>query len=123
MAKEKPVESVLVIPLSESMRAPQRDRADRSVTLVRDFVGRHSKVAAASVKIGPALNEAIWAHGAKSVPKKLQVHAKKLEDGRTVVELVNVPFPIEEGEKEKGKEKKKEKAEPVKKGEAPQDKK
>lgn len=103
-------ELVLTIPMSDTLKAPQRDRADRAVTLVRDFIGRHLKVKPATVKLGAGLNEALWAHGAKSVPKKVKVHAKK-EEGLVWVELSDVPFVEPKGEP-KGEAKAEAKGEP-----------
>ncbi|MFH0961850.1 MAG: 50S ribosomal protein L31e [archaeon] len=96
-------EKVFTIPFRNVLCAPQRARADRAVTEVRAFISRHLKVPVASVKVGVALNEKLWENGAKEIPKKLKIHAKKVDES-TLVELADVPFPAGTSEK---KEKKK----------------
>ncbi len=109
-------ELLFTVPLSDAMRAPQMARGDRAVTVVRDFLVRHAKADEKSIRIGASINEEIWGHGGKSIPKKITIHAKAdAESGLFFAELAGTPFPSKEKEKEK--EKPKDEA-PEKKGAA-----
>lgn len=85
------------IPLrKEWLRAPKYRRAKRAVAGVRTFLAKHMK--SAEIKIGPYLNEAIWARGIKNPPHHVEVKAVKDDKGVVMAELVGAPVekPVEE---------------------------
>lgn len=89
--------------------APRRERARRAVTLVREYLEKH--LGTSVVKIGPALNETVWADGIQNIPKKVKIHVKVSDDRTTATaELAGVPFALPEAEE------KAEKAQKVEKG-------
>jgi len=115
-------EKVFSISFRSVFGAPRRERARRAVTLVREYVEKH--LGTPVVKIGPALNETVWADGIQNIPKKVKIHVKVSDDKATATaELADVPFTLPEAEEKPKKEKadakadaKAEKAQNVEKG-------
>jgi large subunit ribosomal protein L31e len=58
-------ERVYTIPLREVKTAPRWKRSKRAVYEVKKYLAKHMKTSIEDVKIGTALNEAIWARGAE----------------------------------------------------------
>ena len=80
-------ERVITVPLRDASRQPKHERADRAVTIVREHLARHFSVDAGEVRLDPSINEAIWARGRSSPPRKLRVRAARFEEaGERVVE-------------------------------------
>jgi large subunit ribosomal protein L31e len=80
-----PVERVYVIPLSRAKRAPRYKRTNRAVKLVREFLSRHMK--SDQIKIDRALNQKLWARGARKPPSRVRVRAVKQDDGTVQASL------------------------------------
>lgn len=115
-------EKVFNISFRSVFGAPRRERARRAVTLVREYLEKH--LGTSVVKIGPALNETVWADGIQNIPKKVKIHVKVSDDKTTATaELADVPFTLPEAEEKPKKEKAEAKAEKAQKVEKGQEKK
>jgi len=76
-----------VINLRRTREVSRTKRAKYAVGLIRRFVARHLKVEPEAVKIGQALNEALWARGIEKPPRRVHIVVEKLDDGTVRVEL------------------------------------
>ncbi len=96
------LERIYNVPLrKEFQKAPMYRRAKKAVIALRAFLMRHMK--ASDVKLGPALNHAIWARGIKRPPHHVKVTVIRGEDGIAKAELFGVDWadkkaapPVEE---------------------------
>jgi len=80
-------ERVVTVPLRDAGKVPSHERADRAMKIVREHLAQHFNVEADAVRLDPSLNEAVWADGRSSPPRKLRVRAARFsEDGGAVVE-------------------------------------
>ncbi|MFH1107201.1 MAG: 50S ribosomal protein L31e [Candidatus Micrarchaeota archaeon] len=90
--KEKKREIVLerlyTVDLSRAYAKPAMKRANRASRLLREFLCRHLKSPAESIRIAPALNEAVRAHGGARPLKKVKLKATKDKDGIVLAEPV-----------------------------------
>lgn len=92
-------EKIFTIPLrKEWLKAPDYKRTKKAVKATKEFIARHMKNE--NVKIGPALNEQLWSQGNKHPPHKVKVKSK-IDDGKALVELVDVPFQVKQVEEKK----------------------
>ncbi|NJL44026.1 MAG: hypothetical protein HC945_01735 [Nitrosarchaeum sp.] len=67
------------IPLRKDInKTSMHRRAKRAVTTVKSFVERHMKTD--TVKIGKALNEALWKNGMQNPPHKVTVQCERKDD-------------------------------------------
>ena len=83
------LERIYNIPLrKEFQKAPMYRRAKKAVIALREFLMRHMK--ASDVKLGPALNHAIWARGIKRPPHHVKVTAVRDDAGVVKAELFGV---------------------------------
>ncbi|ABO09242.1 50S ribosomal protein L31e [Pyrobaculum calidifontis] len=76
-----------VINLRRTREVSRTKRAKYAVGLIRRFVARHLKVEPKAVKLGQALNEALWARSIEKPPRRVHVVVEKLDDGTVRVEL------------------------------------
>ena len=68
------------IPLRRGFRNTQRNmRAKKAVTVTQDFLKKHFK--ADEVKLGAALNDALWSRGIKNPPARVTVDCEKTDEG------------------------------------------
>jgi large subunit ribosomal protein L31e len=80
-------ERVITVPLREAHAQAKHERADKAMALVRSHLARHFSVDEAEVRLDPSINEAVWARGRSSPPRKLRVRAARFEEaGERVVE-------------------------------------
>jgi len=80
-------ERVVTVPLRDVKSAPVQERADAAMSAVRSHLAKHFAVEEEDVRLDPAINEAVWANGRQSPPRKLRVRAARfVEDGDPVVE-------------------------------------
>lgn len=85
------LERTYTVPLRHGFsQAPAYKRSPRAVRTLRAFIVRHMK--SEEVKIGPALNELLWARGLRHPPPRVKVTAVK-EDGIVKVELFGHAYP------------------------------
>ena len=127
MAKEKVTEPKItlerkyIVPLRQGwLKVPKYKRGNKAIKTVKEFIARHMKLYDSDlrkVKIDNLLNNEIRFRGMKKPPAKIEVNAKKLDNGNIRVELVNIPKHIKfEQEREaKKKEAVKKKVEEIKK--------
>lgn len=96
-------ERTYTIPLRKGvMKSREYRRAKKAVSVIKDFIIRHSK--SSDVKIGKHLNLKLWEHGIKNVPCRVKVDAVKDDKGTVTVELFGAPKEVKkEKEAKKGK--------------------
>lgn len=82
-------ERVITVPLRDAKDAPNHERADKAVKLVRDHLARHFKADEDDVNLDRTINESIWADGRSTVPSKLRIRAAKFDDGVVEAEMAD----------------------------------
>ena len=98
-------ERIYTIPLKKAYRAPRTKRANKAITIIKEFLKRHMKVK--EVVIGESINHAVWKRGIQKPPRRIRVHAA-VHEGKVYAELLGVDFKFperKEGKKETDKEK------------------
>ena len=75
------LERVYTVPLGRAWIAPSYRRAEKAMTVLKNFTRRHMKPT--EIIIDPTVNEAIWARGITSPPRKIRV--KMNRDGEGIV--------------------------------------
>ncbi|WP_290816664.1 50S ribosomal protein L31e [Halovivax sp.] len=87
MSAEGFEERVITVPLREARAAPSSEHADAAMKLVRSHLAQHFSVEEDAVRIDPSINEAIWARGRRTIPRKLRVRAARFQEaGEAIVE-------------------------------------
>src|SRR3989344_7004784 len=83
------LERTYIIPLRKEWLKVQRyKRAKKGVRAVQAFLARHMKQQDEDmIRIGPKLNEAIWARGMRNPLHKVKVTVVKEDDGMVKAEL------------------------------------
>lgn len=101
------------IPLQAAWKVPYKQRAKKAVALIQKFVRRHMKTDEKNVRVGAALNDAVWSRGIKFPPRKVKVQVvpqeidvKGKKSTKVWVELEGVKLELEKKKKEEKKEKK-----------------
>jgi len=80
-------ERVITVPLRDAHAQTKHERADRAMAIVRQHLARHFRVDESEVRLDPSINEAVWARGRATPPRKLRVRAARFEEaGERVVE-------------------------------------
>jgi len=80
-------ERVVTVPLRDAKAAPNHERADMAMRIVREHLAKHFSVDGDAVRLDPSVNEAVWANGRSNPPSKLRVRAARFaEEGEAVVE-------------------------------------
>jgi large subunit ribosomal protein L31e len=87
-----------IIPLrKEWLKVPRWRRSKRAIDALQNYVQKHTKVN--NVRISTWLNEAVWKHGGKNPPAKVEVEVtienRKVQDKKTKKD-VDTPFAIAE---------------------------
>jgi len=62
---EVKTQRLYTIPLQDAWKVPYKRRAQKAVALIQKFVVRHMKADPKNVRVGSALNDAVWARGIK----------------------------------------------------------
>ena len=96
-------ERAYTIPLGEVFEHPKTKRAKLAISRVKKFLIKHMK--ADNVKIGDALNKAIWARGIQKPPRKVRIHTIK-ENDIIYADLIDVELKTPSKEELKKKEEK-----------------
>ncbi len=78
-------ERIYTVPLGKAWVVPKYRRAEKAITILRQFTLRHMKPE--EVVIDPSVNEAIWARGIRNPPRKIRVKLSKDDDGIVTVTL------------------------------------
>jgi large subunit ribosomal protein L31e len=80
-------ERVITVPLRDTHAWAKHERADKAMAIIREHLAKHFSVDADEVRLDPSINEAVWARGRSSPPRKLRVRAARFEEaGERVVE-------------------------------------
>ena len=89
MAEE--IERIFVIPLRK-VGFKSSKAAPSAVKRVKSYLTRHMKVEEDNIWIDDSLNNALWAHGRFSMPRKIRVKAVKFDDGVVEAYLPELEF-------------------------------
>ncbi len=107
---EVKTQRVYTIPLQDAWKVPYKRRAKKAIALIQKFVKRHMKADSKNVRVGTALNEAVWARGIKFPPRKVKVQVvpqeidvKGKKSTKVWVELEDVKLELEKKKKEEKK--------------------
>ena len=80
-------ERVVTIPLRNVNDVPSYKRADKAISLIRQYLSKHFKVSLDEIRLDPSINKIVWARGQKGPPTKIRIRAALFEeDGLRVVE-------------------------------------
>ena len=79
------IERIYTVPLGRAWIAQKYRRAEKAIFVLKQFTERHMKPT--DIIIDPSVNEAIWARGIKSPPRKIRVKMTKDNEGIVLVEL------------------------------------
>ena len=71
-------ERIYTIPLRAVKKAPRWKRSNRAITLIREFLARHTK--AEYIVLDNTINEKVWARGSQKPPSKIRVKVTEEED-------------------------------------------
>lgn len=82
------IERIYTVPLGRAWIAQKYRRAEKAIFVLKQFTERHMKPT--DIIIDPSVNEAIWARGIKSPPRKIRVKMTKDNEGIVLVELAEV---------------------------------
>ena len=78
----------LDVPLRKAWNITRFKRAPRAITIIRNTVVKHMKVAAdEEVYISQEVNEAIWSRGIENPPRKIKLSVTRHEGGDFPVEV------------------------------------
>ena len=89
---ESKLERQYNVPLRKEWRkAPLYRRSKKAVSALRQFLAKHMKVDIKNVKLGPYLNDKIWARGIRFPPHHVKVNVKKDDKDIVTAELVDAP--------------------------------
>ena len=78
-------ERIYTIPLRKAFRAPRGKRAKKAISIIREFLKRHTKTK--EVVIHESINKAVWARGIQKPPRKIRVRVK-VENSKAIAELL-----------------------------------
>ena len=80
-------ERVVTVPLRDVTQVASHERADKAMSLIREHLATHFSVDPEEVRLDPSINEAVWARGRRSPPRKLRVRAARFDEaGERIVE-------------------------------------
>lgn len=80
-------ERVVTVPLRDVKAAPEQEKADKAMTIVRGHLAKHFAVDEDAIRLDPSINEAVWERGRSKPPSKIRVRAARFEEeGEAVVE-------------------------------------
>ena len=80
-------ERVVTIPLRDVNAVPSYKRADKAMSLIRQYLSKHFKVSLDEIRLDSSINNTIWARGQSHPPSKIRIRAALFEeDGLRVVE-------------------------------------
>jgi len=80
-------ERVVTVPLRDAKAAPNHQKADKAMAIVREHLAKHFAVEEDAVRLDSSINEAVWENGRSNPPRKVRVRAARFEeDGESIVE-------------------------------------
>lgn len=80
-------ERVITVPLRDVHATANHRRANKAMTIIREHLARHFKVSEDEVRLDPSINEAVWARGRKTPPRKIRIRAARFDEaGERIVE-------------------------------------
>ena len=89
------LEREYIIPLRKQwLKVPEYKRANKAVKAIKQFLVKHMKVYdrdLRKIKINILLNNEVRFRGMRKPPARIKVRAKKYDDGKVKVELVDIP--------------------------------
>ncbi|MDV0447243.1 hypothetical protein MsAg5_11220 [Methanosarcinaceae archaeon Ag5] len=87
MAEDIVKEQIYTIPLRDVKAVPKWKRANKAMSIIREYLERHMKVESDKIKIDKSINERIWERGNQKPPSFIRVRAAKYADGEVQAEL------------------------------------
>ena len=79
------IERIYTVPLREAWNAQKFRRSERAMTVLKKFATRHMK--AVKIVVDPTVNEAIWARGIRTPPRRIRVKMAKDSEGTVTITL------------------------------------
>lgn len=71
-------ERIYTIPLRAVKKAPRWKRSNRAITLIREYLVRHTK--AEYIVLDKTINEKVWERGSQKPPSRIRVKVTEEED-------------------------------------------
>lgn len=81
-------EQIYIIPLRETKIVPRWKRANKAMSIIKQYLCKHMKVDIQKVKIDKTINEKVWEHGIEKPPLKIKIRAVKYSDGEIETEII-----------------------------------
>ena len=69
---------------------PRSKRAQKAMTILREFIVKHMKVKDEEIWISQEVNEEIFSRGMEKPPRKISIRAEKEDDGVVAVYLAGM---------------------------------
>jgi large subunit ribosomal protein L31e len=79
------LERIYTVPLGRAWVTQRYRRAEKAMNLLKKFTQRHMKPT--EIKIDTSVNEAMWARGIRSPPRKIRVKMTRDDEGVVTVTL------------------------------------
>ena len=80
------IERIYTVPLKNAWKAQRYRRAERAMTELKSFAKRHMK--AEQIIVDTKVNEALWARGIRSPPRRIRVKMTKDPESVVKIELI-----------------------------------
>lgn len=71
-------ERIYTIPLRAVKKAPRWKRSNRAITLIREYLARHTK--SEYIVLDKTINEKVWERGSQKPPSRIRVKVTEEED-------------------------------------------
>jgi large subunit ribosomal protein L31e len=71
-------ERIYTIPLRAVKKAPRWKRSNRAITLIREYLVRHTK--SEYIVLDKTINEKVWERGSQKPPSRIRVKVTEEED-------------------------------------------
>lgn len=78
-------ERIYTVPLKEAWNAQRYRRAERAMTVLKEFATRHMK--AAKIIVDTSVNAKIWERGIRTPPRRIRVKMAKDTEGTVTITL------------------------------------
>ncbi len=81
-------ERIYTVPLKEAWNAQRYRRSEKAMMVLKAFAVRHMK--ASTVTVDTAVNQAVWARGIKSPPRRIRVKMTKDDEGAVTITMADI---------------------------------
>ncbi len=104
--KKEKVERRFVVGLHPVYNCPRPRRANKAISLLKDFAFKHFRVSRENVLISNAVNQFVWQRGRQHVPRKIEIKVV-FSEGKANIFLKGEKVVVPKEEKKEEKEEKK----------------